>query len=195
MASASGLGNDQDDHTQEPAHGSDESSAATAAAAAVAEPPPAAPPVEGLQERVDEGPGGGEDAAAAAARMGKGLAVMSSPSTSPPGSSSSASSTGYVYGGAESSSSPAAVVDSSARARVSWRDPLVEGTVTVPKVVRPVDPKVVFDTMVFEQEAIWDLEERFAEEQRKKRDKQPMQNQGHDGLEKGNLCGGRLKVA
>ncbi|KAL6634255.1 hypothetical protein ACP70R_026926 [Stipagrostis hirtigluma subsp. patula] len=180
MASASGSGNDQDDHTQEPAHGSDESSAATVAAA-VAEPPPDAPPVEGLQERVDEGSGGGEDAAAAAeaaaaaaaaARKGKGVVAMSSPSTSPPGSSSSASSAGYVYGGAGGSSSPAAVVDNSTRARVSWRDPLVEGTVAVPKVVRQVDLKELFDTMVYEQEAIWDLEERFAEEQRKKRDKQ-----------------------
>ncbi|KAL6634153.1 hypothetical protein ACP70R_026824 [Stipagrostis hirtigluma subsp. patula] len=154
MASPSGSGNDQDDHTQESAHGQREESTAAAA-----EPPPAAPPVERLQERGDEGPGGGEDADAAAAdRKGKG-SVLSSPSTSPPGSSSSTSLADYVYGGAEGSSSSAAVVDSSARARVSWRGPVAEGTALVPKVARPVDLKALF---VSEQEGIWDLEEQHA---------------------------------
>ncbi|XP_062182190.1 uncharacterized protein LOC133886533 [Phragmites australis] len=178
---ASGSGQDQDD-LQEPVHGQGEESKAPpppAAAATAAEPPPLAPPVVCIQEHERPGDGGespstaaaaAEEKAASAAAERKGKKVMdpsptSSSASSPPssvGSSPPITSPVVSVPGAGESSSVAAV-DSVRRATVSWTEPLV------PKVVRSIDLKNAFDIMLLEQKAIRDLDRRWAEAEKMKK--------------------------
>ena len=131
----------------------------TAAAAAAAEAPPPASPSNVPQER-PHGPsgaqGGSPSAAAAAARKGKGV-LAPSPLPSPTRSESEGASSPASFDivsdkGAGESSSSNTVADGDRRLGVSWKDPLVESTMEVPKVTRPMDVKSAFDNLSLEQQ-------------------------------------------
>lgn len=114
-------------------------------AAAAAEPPPPAPPFHGLQEWAHGPPGsrGRDPSASAAAAKRKDKNVLAP---------SPMSSEGIVcVSGAGESSHAEVLVDIGRTSNVSWKDPLVEGIMEVPKVTRHIDLKV-FDDVLLERE-------------------------------------------
>lgn len=128
-------------------------------AAAVVEPPLPAPPFDGLQERAHglpvPGAGGQKpsgDVAASAAAKRKGKKVMApSPTSSEDSRSPEPSGVVSVSGAGESSPACWQVVGSG-RSNVSWKNPLVEGIMEVPKVTRHIDLQEVFDNVLLQRQ-------------------------------------------
>ncbi|XP_008645727.1 uncharacterized protein [Zea mays] len=167
MASGSGRARGGGIRIQEPgSRHRDESNAGAAAAAA--EPPPPSPSTDGLQER-PHGPLGAESgspSAAAAALKGKGV-LAPSPLPSPTRSeetNSLVSSDIVSDEEAEELRSANTLADGDRRFGVSWKSPLVEAMMEVPKVTRHIDSKTAFDNLSMEQQ--WALAEEIEMQQR-----------------------------
>ncbi|KAF8686715.1 hypothetical protein HU200_043552 [Digitaria exilis] len=131
----------------------------SAAAAAVLETPLPAPPFDGLQERVHGLPvpgAGGQnpsaDVAASAAAKRKGKKVMAPSPTSSEDSGSPEPSVIVSVSGAGESSPAGSQVDGSGRSNVSWKNPLVEGIMEVPRVTRHIDLQEVFDNVLLQRQ-------------------------------------------
>ncbi|OEL18414.1 hypothetical protein BAE44_0020566, partial [Dichanthelium oligosanthes] len=161
---------------QEPvnAHREEFNSAAAATGAAATQPPPPSPPPYGLQERA-HGPQGAGDrnpsaaaAEAVAAKM-KGKKVLAPSPTSSEGSRSPVSFDIASVSGAGEPSPADTLVDGGGRSNVSWKSPLVEGIMEVPKVTRHIDLKEVFDNMLLERQ--WADAEEMEMQQRQQQGK------------------------
>ncbi|KAF8693248.1 hypothetical protein HU200_038630 [Digitaria exilis] len=92
------------------------------------------------------------DVAASAAAKRKGKKVMAPSPTSSEDSGSPEPSVIVSVSGAGESDPAGSQVDGSGRSNVSWKNPLVEGIMEVPRVTRHIDLQEVFDNVLLQRQ-------------------------------------------